>query len=69
MEEEIKEESVKKLKEPKPGFQGYNLPPVALRKGGMGVFDANLLKEQQESILKGLNSMDEELSLLEFGKK
>jgi hypothetical protein len=35
-----------------------------LKKGG-GVFDPNLLKEQQDSILKGLNQMDEELNFLE----
>ena len=35
----------------------------------MGAFDPNILKEQQDSILKGLNSMDEELSILENKKR
>ena len=43
------------------------MPPVAFKKGG-GVFDPNLLREQQDSILKGLNQMDEELSFLETKK-
>lgn len=58
----------KKPKEQKPGFQSYNLPPVAMRKGGIAGFDANLLKEQHESIFKGLNNMDEELLNLDSSK-
>jgi hypothetical protein len=39
-----------------------------LRKGGITGFDANLLKDQHESIFKGLNSMDEELLNLDSNK-
>lgn len=40
---------------------GYSLPPVSLKKGGAGAFDAEFLKSQKEAILKGLNNMDEHL--------
>lgn len=65
--EEVKEEQ-KKSKEPKKGFVGYDLPPVALRKGGMGEFDQDILKQQQYAILNGLNQMDQELSEIEKNK-
>ncbi|CDW71873.1 UNKNOWN [Stylonychia lemnae] len=68
VQEEEKKESPKKEKTISAPKQSYNLPPVSLKKGG-GAFDPDLLKDQKNQILKGLNSMDEELALLETRKK
>jgi len=39
-----------------------------MRKGGITGFDTQLLKEQQDAIFKGLNNMDEEITLLDSKK-
>lgn len=50
---------MKAKKEPLPGFAGYDLPPLSMKKGGG--FDNDILRLQHEAIQKGLKSMDEEL--------
>lgn len=59
--EEVKEAPLKAMKAVEPAKQGYSLPPVALRKGGMGGFDPALLQQQRDAILKGLDSMESEI--------
>lgn len=64
IEEEVKElaqpqPQMKPKKELLPGFSGYDLPPLSMKKGG--AFDNDILRLQHEAIQKGLKSMDEEL--------
>ena len=49
---------MKAKKDPLPGFSGYNLPPLSMKKGA---FDNDILRLQHEAIQKGLQSMDSEL--------
>lgn len=46
---------------------GYSLPPVALKK--RGEFDADLLRQQKDLILKGLISMDDDFDHTEEERK
>jgi hypothetical protein len=42
---------MKAKKDPLPGFTGYNLPPLSMKKGA---FDNDILRQQHEAIQKGL---------------